>query len=216
MHHRSLPPSSSFPSTCPRFLDTFRYQPPRSTWNLTLLRKFHPSFFLFSFSFFFFNGDFNGIVRSDIIRRMCNNSPSLNPISKEFQNILRIRLLEESRNRNGKYSWRGRGKGAKQRFWFWSIGGIEIVASRVICLSSISTPMSILINISKYFTILIKKKKKNKSKRYPKFGKRGENNIRSRRRKGEGGEGGGEGVSEFLFLFLFFLLREKYKSSSWK
>lgn len=68
-------------------------------------------FFLFSFSFFFFNGDFNGIVRSDIIRRMCNNSPSLNPISKEFQNILRIRLLEESRNRNGKYSWRGRGKG---------------------------------------------------------------------------------------------------------
>lgn len=48
----------------------------------------------------------------------------------------------------------------KQRFWFWSIGGIEIVASRVICLSSISTPMSILINISKYFTILKKKKKK--------------------------------------------------------
>lgn len=74
--------------------------------------------------------------------------------------------------------------------------------------------MSILINISKYFTIL--KKKKNKSERYPNFGKRGENNIRSRRRKGEGGEGGGEGVSEFLFLFLFFLVREKYKSSSWK
>lgn len=210
MHHRSLPPSSSFPSTCPRFLDTFRYQPPRSTWNLTLLRKFHPSFFLFSFSFFFFNGDFNGIVRSDIIRRMCNNSPSLNPISKEFQNILRIQLLEESRNRMENIRGEGEGR-EKQRFWFWSIGGIEIVAYRVICLSSISTPMSILINISKYFTILIKKKK-NKSKRYPNFGKRGENNIRSRRRKGEGGEG----VSEFLFLFLFFLLREKYKSSSWK
>lgn len=36
------------------------------------------------------------------------------------------------------------------------------MASRVICLSSISTPMSILINISKYFTILIKKKKTNR------------------------------------------------------
>lgn len=155
MHHRSLPPSSSFPSTCPRFLDTFRYQPPRSTWNLTLLRKFHPSFFLFSFSFF--NGDFNGIVRSSFDECAITHRAWI-PFQKSFKIFYEF---DFSKNREIEMeNIRGEGEGReKQRFWFWSIGGIEIVASRVICLSSISTPMSILINISKYFTILIKKKK---------------------------------------------------------
>lgn len=112
---------------------------------------------------------------------------------------------------------RGEGEGReKQRFWFWSIGGIEIVASRVICLSSISTPMSILINISKYFTILIKKKKKTNRRDIPTLEKEERTIfVREEEKEKEEKEEEKEWVS-FFFFFFFFLLREKYKSSSWK
>lgn len=92
---------------------------------------------------------------------------------------------------------------------------IEIVASRVICLSSTPTISNdvysrwgnlraFLLNISKYFTILIKKKRKKKrieeiSQLWKKRGEQysfGEKKKRRRRRS--------EWVSEFLFFRSFF------------